>query len=126
MFNSLPGLEFPSVFGRNVTAAFDGGDLTSDGGVMLVSQADNKIGLIRTMSDAIVDRRQQKKVRHCIPQVLGARAIYGIACGYEECRNDHDSLRTDPSFKVSMWSPSYKSNGIGKPANYLARREFGS
>ncbi len=99
MFNSLPGLEFPSVFGRNVTAAFDGGDLTSDGGVMLVSQADNKIGLIRTMSDAIVDRRQQKKVRHCIPQVLGAR-VYGIACGYEDA-NDHDSLRTDPSFKVA-------------------------
>ncbi len=65
----------------------------------LVSQADNKIGLIRTMSDAIVDRRQQKKVRHCIPQVLGAR-VYGIACGYEDA-NDHDSLRTDPSFKVA-------------------------
>ena len=46
MMSSLPGLEFPAVRNLDIVAKFDGGDLTSDAGLLLVKQADTKLGLV--------------------------------------------------------------------------------
>ena len=64
MDNSCLALSFPSVGGREVTARFDGGDLTSDAGLLLLRQADQKIGLIGALAAGIEDRRQASKVEH--------------------------------------------------------------
>ena len=98
MADSTLKLEFPSVYGRTVTAVFDGGDVTSDSGVLLLRQADRALGMTRTLADAVRDRREAGKVGHPVWEVLRAR-IYGIAMGYEDC-NDFDRLAGDPAFKT--------------------------
>ena len=99
MNNSLPELVFPSVGNREIVARFDGGDLTSDAGVLLVAQADRKLGLTKAMAQVVVDRRQSSKVRHRFEEVLSER-VYAIACGYEDA-NDLDRLKDDPALKVA-------------------------
>ena len=99
MSNCTSLIEFPSVSGRSVVADFAGGDLSSDAGVMLLAQADKKVGLTSSLCAAVVDRRQRGKIRHDIHNIVSAR-VFGIACGYEDA-NDHDELRNDPAFKVA-------------------------
>lgn len=99
MVNSVPTLVFPSVRCREVAVRFDGGNLTSDAGVMLLSAVNKKTGLVDAMSAAFTDRRQRGKVRHSIKEMLCAR-VFAIACGYEDA-NDLDTLRNDPALKVS-------------------------
>ena len=64
MENSLSQLLFPAVANREIVARFDGGDLTTDAGLLLLAQADNKLGLVAAMAGVIPDRRQQEKVVH--------------------------------------------------------------
>ena len=99
MSNSLPGLYFPSVPKHNVIASFDGGDLTSDAGMLLLTLADEKVGLLSSLSKCITDRRQRGKVQHRVEELLKAR-VYSIASGYEDA-NDLDYLRSDPALKVA-------------------------
>jgi hypothetical protein len=97
--NSSLDLNFPSVSGKPVTARFDGGDITSDSGMLLLSAADRKIGLVQALSAAIADKRQAAKVRHGVESLLLERII-AIACGYEDA-NDLDRLCSDPALKVA-------------------------
>jgi hypothetical protein len=91
-------LGFPAVKGREVTAVFDGGEVTSDSGVLLLRQADRALGVTRGLADAVRDRREARKVEHSVWDVLRER-VYGIAMGYEDC-NDFDRLAGDPAFKT--------------------------
>jgi len=99
MHNSTLTLDFPAVAGRTVTAVCDGGDVTSDAGVLLVRQADFALGLTQTLATAVRDERDARKVEHPLLEMLRAR-IYGIAMGYEDC-NDFDRLAGDPGFKTA-------------------------
>lgn len=90
---------FPPVRGKEVTAGFDGGDITSDTGALLVARADDRLGLTRSMSDQIVDARQSSKVRHTVATLLRQRVV-AIACGYEDA-NDFGSLASDPAIKLA-------------------------
>lgn len=92
-------LDFPALAGKEVTARFDGGDITSDAGALLLAQADMKTGLIDAMAGEILDERQAAKVRHPLTTLLRQRVI-AIACGYEDA-NDFDVLASDPAFKVA-------------------------
>lgn len=98
MSNSGVDLVFPSVKGKNVVGRFDGGDLTSDAGLLLVGEADRKMGLTEGMAEAITDRRQQSKVEHKVHDVLRER-VYAISAGYEDA-NDLDTLGSDPALKT--------------------------
>jgi hypothetical protein len=91
--------EFKMISGTRVTADFTGGEVTSDGGVLLVREIADRIGIIDRLTDAIVDTRHQSYVRHDIKSLLAQR-IFQIACGYEDA-DDADDLRTDPGFKAS-------------------------
>ncbi len=97
--NTLLRLDFPSVSGKEVVACFDGGDITSDAGAVLLGQADRKIGLIDGMSSVVRDARQSAKVVHPLVTMLRQRVI-GIACGYEDA-NDFDTLASDPAMKIA-------------------------
>lgn len=90
---------FPSVRAKKLTAAFDGGRLTSDGGVLLLAQAARRLGIAEKLAAVIPDRRDPIRVLHPLPEILLAR-ILAIACGYEDA-DDLDHLRADPAFKLA-------------------------
>jgi hypothetical protein len=99
MKNTTLDLVFPAVGGREVVSRNDGGDITSDAGLLLVSLADEKLGLTQAMADALDDQRDQDKVVHGIIEMSRSR-IYAICQGYEDA-NDLDTLRHDPALKTA-------------------------
>ena len=99
MDNTTLDLVFPSVGGKEVVSRNDGGDITSDAGLLLISLADRKLGLTEAMSDAITDHREQCKVVHGIIEMSRER-IYAICQDYEDA-NDLDTLRHDPALKTA-------------------------
>jgi hypothetical protein len=82
------------VEGRQVVAAFDGGQVTSDGGGLLLGAANRALGLVRRLAGCFTDGRAPALVEHTVETMLMQR-ICGIALGYEDLV-DHDQLRHDP------------------------------
>lgn len=82
-----------------VDVDFDGGTLTSDGGLLLLREADRKLDLIRRIDQAIPDPRDPFYTSHSQAEILTSR-IFAIAAGYEDA-NDHQQLRHDPAFQVA-------------------------
>jgi Transposase DDE domain group 1 len=82
------------VEGRQVVAAFDGGQVTSDAGALLLGAADRALGLVRRLARCFTDGRAPELVEHTVETMLMQR-ICGIALGYEDLV-DHDELRHDP------------------------------
>src|SRR5258707_8103433 len=97
--NNLLPFCFPAVCRKKITAAFDGGRITSDGGVMLLAQAERRLGIADQLAREIPDERDADRVTHLLPDILRAR-IFAIACGYEDA-DDLDRLRFDPAFKLA-------------------------
>ena len=86
--------EFEAHFSRQVLARFDGSRLTTDGGGLLLRQADRKIGLLKRLVGCFFDSRDPDRIEHGLGEMLAQR-IYGLALGYEDL-NDHEELRKDP------------------------------
>jgi len=97
--DTLLPFSFPTVCAKKITAAFDGGRITSDGGVMLLAAAERRQRLADRLAAAIHDPRDPARVTHGVADILRAR-IFAIACGYEDA-NDLDRLRFDPAFKLA-------------------------
>ena len=91
---SQDSLDFASLGSRKVTAAFDGGAITSNAGALLLRETDRGIGLSRQAAACFTDGRRQDRIEHSIETLISQR-IHGIALGYEDL-NDHDELRYDP------------------------------
>ncbi|MHC4459053.1 MAG: IS1380 family transposase [Planctomycetota bacterium] len=90
---------FKEISGKTVEADFDGGDVSSDAGVLFLRETESDIGIINKVAKAIVDNRHQSYVKHEIVDLLTQR-VFQIASGYED-GNDSDELRNDPIFKMS-------------------------
>ena len=90
--------EFEVVERRAVVAGFDGGDITSNAGGLLLGQVDRGLALVRRFAGCFTDRRDPRYVEHQVETLVGQR-IFGLALGYEDL-NDHDELRKDPTFAV--------------------------
>lgn len=90
---------FPAVSRKKVTADFDGGRLTSDGGVMLLAMAERRLGIADRLARAFPDRRNPSRITHTLADMIRART-FAIACGYEDA-DDLDCLRADPAFKLA-------------------------
>ena len=90
----------PALSGKKVSAAFDGGRITSDGGVLLLAEAERKLGIADRLAALIPDRRDPSRVLHGLGDILQAR-ILAIAAGYEDA-DDLDALRHDPAFKMAL------------------------
>ena len=97
--NNEAGFGFPAVCRKKVTASFDGGRLTSDGGVLLLGQIERQLGLAVRLAKCIEDPRDPAAVRHSIAEMIRFRALL-IAAGYPD-GNDCDALRWDPAFKMA-------------------------
>jgi len=91
---------FPPCKRRRVEAQFDGGDITSDGGVLLLQQVDQRLGLSRAIAGVIGDPRRQASCQHDLLSLLRQR-LYGLALGYEDL-NDHQTLRNDLALQTAV------------------------
>jgi len=88
-------------FGRRmIEADFSGGDLSSDGGLLLLRQIDRHLGLSRAAAAAIPDPRDPARIRHGLSDMLAQR-LYGLCCGYEDL-NDHKTLRDDVLMQTAV------------------------
>ena len=79
---------------RKVIAQFEDNRLTTDGGGLLLRQADRKVGLLRRLVGCFQEGRDAERIEHRVEEMLAQR-IYGLALGYEDL-NDHEPLRQDP------------------------------
>ena len=93
-------IEFPVCRRRSVQASFSGGDITSDGGVLLLREVDRRLGLSRAVAFALEDSRRQASCVHNGLSLLQQR-VYGLALGYEDL-NDHEALRRDPALQTAV------------------------
>ena len=85
---------FTAHFSRRVECEFTAGRVSSDGGALLLREADRKINLLGRLGSCFIDGRSPLLVKHRLSEMLSQR-IYGLALGYEDL-NDHEQLRTDP------------------------------
>jgi hypothetical protein len=83
-----------------IEADFSGGDLSSDGGMMLLKQVDERIGLTRAAAAVLSDPRDPGRIVHSMRDLLAQR-IYGLCCGHEDL-NDHDRLREDVVMQTAL------------------------
>ena len=91
-------LRFSSSKTHRVIARFDGGSVSSDGGLLLIREADRRLGLTAGASRELVDKRQRGKVAHSAHTLLQQR-VYGLTAGYEDL-NDFDELRDDALWQM--------------------------
>jgi hypothetical protein len=87
------------VVGKELLVRFDGGRLSSDGGVLLLREIENGLGLAEVLSSCLKDERDPSSTTHTQADMIRAR-MFAIACGYEDC-DDLDVLRFDPAFKLA-------------------------
>ncbi len=92
-------LPFARLSGKNLQADFDGGALSSDGGVLFLREIEAHVGVIRRMTGALHDPRDARYTDHSYEELLTQR-IFQIACGYDDA-NDCTPLRHDPAFKAA-------------------------
>ena len=95
---SQDSFAFGTVEGHRVVGAFDGGQITSHAGGLLLGASNKAIRLIQRLTRCFEDGRDPDALLHTVPTLLGQR-IFGIALGYEDI-NDHDQLRHDPVLQV--------------------------
>jgi hypothetical protein len=95
--------EFQGLGAREVTARFDGGNITSDGGALLLREVERRTGIVRQFAACFTDYRDPDLIEHTVAQLVGQR-VFGLAMGYEDL-NDHDQLRADPLLAVLVNHP---------------------
>lgn len=103
MPDSLFDMVFPAVGRRPVECRFDGGEITSDAGLLMLAAADRKLGLSARLAGQIIDTREPGKVRHKVADLIRER-LFAIAAGYEDA-NDLDQLCRDPALLLSCGKP---------------------
>ena len=124
--DTLLPFELPSVRRKKLTVDFDGGNQSPAGGLLLLREAERKLG---RLAEAMPDRRDPDRVRHAMFEMVMARAS-AIACGYEDAI-DLDRLRHDPLMKVAVGrcpqtgAPLASQSTISRLENALSKTEAG-
>ncbi len=97
--NALP-FDLPSVCRKKLSVGFDGGQLSSDAGVLLLRNVERRLGIAWRLSMCLKDKRDPDLILHTVEDMLRLR-MFAIASGYEDA-DDCDSLRYDPIFKMAV------------------------
>ena len=97
--NVLP-FDLPAVARKKVRVGFDGGQMSSDAGVLLLRGVERRLGLARRLVGCVSDRRDPLRITHPLAEMLRLR-MFAIAAGYEDA-DDCDTLRHDPVFKMAV------------------------
>ena len=92
-------LLFKGISSKKNEADFEGGEVSSDAGVLFLREVENRIGLVSKITDSLRDRRHPGYVKHQLCELFKQR-IFQIACGYED-GNDSNELREDPVMKIA-------------------------
>ena len=87
-------LEFHALGRRKVIGKFDGGNITSDAGGLLLRETEKKTGIVWQFAKCFTDLRDPDRIEHSVTELIAQR-VFGLALGYEDL-NDHDELRRDP------------------------------
>jgi len=95
---ALPGLS--PVGGKPVIARFDGEHLSSDGGLLVLREVEQRLDIAGRLAACMTDPRDRERIVHGLDEIIRFRLLM-IAAGYED-GNDADRLRTDPMFKLAM------------------------
>src|SRR5579872_2215727 len=98
--DTLLPFDLPAVRRKKLTVDFEGGNQSSNGGVLLLREAERSIGVCRRLANTMTDRRDSNRIRHEMFELVMARVV-AIACGYEDA-NDLDRLRHDPLMKLAV------------------------
>ena len=96
---TLP-FDLPSVHRKKITVDFDGGNQSSDGGLLLLREAERKLGVCQRLAEAMPDRRDPDRIQHAMFEMVMAR-VSAIACGHKDAI-DLDRLRHDPLMKIAV------------------------
>jgi len=95
--------------GRELIWRFDGGDITSDGGVLVLQKLEQRTGIVRRFAACFTDYRKPDQIEHPLLDLITQR-IFGLALGYEDL-NDHDELRRDPMLAAALGKDDVKGEG---------------
>ena len=87
-------LKFHPLRSRDIIAKFDGGNITSDAGVLLLREVEKRTHILKRLSQCFKDYRNPDRIEHTVEELVKQR-VYGISMGYEDL-NDHEILRNDP------------------------------
>src|SRR3954465_11533614 len=98
--DSLLPFELPSVARKKLSVGFEGGQLSSDAGVLVLRGVEKKLGLAARLASCIRDRGKRERIEPPFEGVLRVRVV-AVAGGYEDA-NDCDALRHDPVFKMAV------------------------
>jgi hypothetical protein len=90
----------PAVCRKKISVAFDGGRLSSDGGILLLREVEQRLRIAERLAACVVDRRDPSRIDHGMIEMLRLR-MFLIAAGYEDA-DDCDALRDDPVFKLAV------------------------
>ena len=86
--------------GRELVWRFDGGDITSDGGALVLKKLERRTAIVRRFAACFEDYRNPNQIEHPLLDLIAQR-VFGLALGYEDL-NDHDDLRSDPMLAVAL------------------------
>ena len=98
--STLPLSGLSSVGDKAIVARFDGGQLSSDAGVLALREIERRLGVAERLAECIVDPRMPERVEHGLAEIIRFRLLM-IAAGYED-GNDASDLRRDPVFKMAL------------------------
>ena len=98
--DKLLPFDLPAVRRKKLTVDFDGGNQSSNGGLLLLRHSERKLGVCGRLVDAMPDRRDPDRIRHEMFEMVMAR-VSAIACGHKDAI-DLDRLRHDPLMKVAV------------------------
>jgi Transposase DDE domain group 1 len=129
---ALQPLLFKNLGSRQVVCDFSAGHLSSDGGMLLLRQIDEGLGISRSLARCFRDQRSPLLVEHSVRELIAQRLL-GLAAGYEDL-NDHNLLRLDPLFAVAVGKEDPLGTGRALPdqgkalasASTLNRLELGN
>src|SRR3989442_2545157 len=99
--------------GRELVWRFDGGDITSDGGVLVLKQLEERTGIVRRFAACFTDYRKADWIEHPLLDLIMQR-VFGLALGYEDL-NDQDDLRRDPMLAVALGKDDVKGEQRRRP-----------
>lgn len=109
--NASPILNLFPVSDKKIELAYTGERISSDGGLLLLREVENQIGLIDGFSSCITDGRDQRYIDHTIKELITQR-VFQIAAGYEDC-NDCNDLRSDMILKACAGRLPQTGNDLG-------------
>ena len=85
--------KFEQLGRRRVEASFEGGEISSDGGLLLLRKLERRLGLLKAVAAVLADPRDPERITHGLGDMLKQR-VFGLCQGYEDL-NDHATLRSD-------------------------------